>query len=224
MTALKTNPSHLMRVLNSCIVCRTGLGLIRMPCLPLKQESDGRCFHNLRRNKRIFLPNLSFERVLPSPLTSLRWRVFSPYGCVHILARFVLTAGIESLNTVLSFPEILQGVQGDGRLAIARSNRVSLLCVNGRFCSCISCNKDRFQKHDFYPCGTLTKGVFDYISGKVWSWRNYIKLCSKYNKLTLMGWKVLRFTGTAIKSGVALKTIEAALSIDWGTATWRVTA
>jgi hypothetical protein len=48
--------------------------------------------------------------------------------------------------------------------------------------------------------------------------------CEKYNKLTLMGWKVLRFTGTAIKSGVALKTIEAALSIDWGTATWRATA
>lgn len=46
--------------------------------------------------------------------------------------------------------------------------------------------------------------------------------CFKYNALTLMNWKVLRFTGGAIKSGLALKTIQAALSIDWGIQTWRV--
>lgn len=45
----------------------------------------------------------------------------------------------------------------------------------------------------------------------------------KYNKLTLMGWRVLRFTSTAIKSGVALQCIEAALSTKW-TQTWDVTA
>ena len=47
--------------------------------------------------------------------------------------------------------------------------------------------------------------------------------CDKYNKLTLMGWRVLRFTGTAIKSGVALQCIEAALATKW-TQTWDVTA
>ena len=47
--------------------------------------------------------------------------------------------------------------------------------------------------------------------------------CEKYNKLTLMGWRVLRFTGTSIKSGVALQCIEAALAMEW-TQTWRVDA
>lgn len=37
----------------------------------------------------------------------------------------------------------------------------------------------------------------------------------KYNKLTLIGWRVLRFTGTSIKSGVALQCIEAALATKW---------
>lgn len=45
----------------------------------------------------------------------------------------------------------------------------------------------------------------------------------KYNKLTLMGWRVLRFTGTAIRSGVALQCIEAALKTKW-TQTWVVQA
>lgn len=33
----------------------------------------------------------------------------------------------------------------------------------------------------------------------------------KYNALTLAGWRLLRFTGRAIKSGEALRTIERAL-------------
>lgn len=33
----------------------------------------------------------------------------------------------------------------------------------------------------------------------------------KYNALTLAGWRLLRFTGKAIKSGVALRTIEEAM-------------
>ena len=45
----------------------------------------------------------------------------------------------------------------------------------------------------------------------------------KYNALTLMGWRLLRFTSTAIKSGVALQTVEAALSMQWSQA-WQVTA
>ena len=45
----------------------------------------------------------------------------------------------------------------------------------------------------------------------------------KYNALTLMGWRLLRFTGTSIKSGVALQTIEAALRMDWAEP-WVITA
>lgn len=47
--------------------------------------------------------------------------------------------------------------------------------------------------------------------------------CRKYNVLQLLGWRVLRFTGTSIKSGVALATIEAALKIEWKQ-TWEVVA
>lgn len=47
--------------------------------------------------------------------------------------------------------------------------------------------------------------------------------CEKYNKLTLMGWRVLRFTGSSIKSGVALQTIEVALQMQQSTA-WLITA
>lgn len=47
--------------------------------------------------------------------------------------------------------------------------------------------------------------------------------CEKYNKLTLMGWRVLRFTGASIRSGVALQCIEAALATKW-TQTWVVNA
>lgn len=47
--------------------------------------------------------------------------------------------------------------------------------------------------------------------------------CDKYNKLVLMGWRVLRFTGTAIKSGVALQTIEVALQMQCSTA-WVINA
>lgn len=46
---------------------------------------------------------------------------------------------------------------------------------------------------------------------------------AKYNALTLYGWRLLRFTGTAIKSGMALKCIETALKTDWAM-TWQVTA
>lgn len=35
--------------------------------------------------------------------------------------------------------------------------------------------------------------------------------CEKYNALTLAGWKLLRFTGSMIKSGKALQTIEQAI-------------
>lgn len=45
---------------------------------------------------------------------------------------------------------------------------------------------------------------------------------AKYNALTLHGWRLLRFTSTAIKSGVALKVIETALSTEQGT--WQVIA
>jgi len=45
----------------------------------------------------------------------------------------------------------------------------------------------------------------------------------KYNALTLMGWRLLRFTGTSIKSGAALQTIEAALRMDWAEP-WVITA
>ena len=47
--------------------------------------------------------------------------------------------------------------------------------------------------------------------------------CTKYNQALLCGWRVLRFTGTAIKSGVALQCIEAALKTKW-TQAWRVDA
>lgn len=46
---------------------------------------------------------------------------------------------------------------------------------------------------------------------------------TKYNVLQLLGWRVLRFTSTSIKSGVALATIEAALKFDWKQ-TWEVVA
>ena len=36
--------------------------------------------------------------------------------------------------------------------------------------------------------------------------------CEKYNALALQGWRLLRFTGTTIKSGEALKTIERAIA------------
>ncbi len=37
----------------------------------------------------------------------------------------------------------------------------------------------------------------------------------KYNVLVLLGWRVLRFTTLSIRSGVALQTIEVALSQEW---------
>jgi very-short-patch-repair endonuclease len=36
--------------------------------------------------------------------------------------------------------------------------------------------------------------------------------CVKYNLLTLDGWRILRFTGEQVKSGLALSMIEEALS------------
>ena len=36
--------------------------------------------------------------------------------------------------------------------------------------------------------------------------------CEKYNEAILLGWSVLRFTGGMIKSGIAIQTIERALS------------
>jgi very-short-patch-repair endonuclease len=38
----------------------------------------------------------------------------------------------------------------------------------------------------------------------------------KYNAAVVAGWRVLRFTGTAIKAGTALATIEAVLSRETG--------
>lgn len=35
--------------------------------------------------------------------------------------------------------------------------------------------------------------------------------CTKYNALALAGWRLLRFTGAMVKSGVALSTIEQAI-------------
>ena len=37
--------------------------------------------------------------------------------------------------------------------------------------------------------------------------------CSKYNAATLLGWRVLRFTGTMVKSWEAARTIKKALGI-----------
>ena len=37
--------------------------------------------------------------------------------------------------------------------------------------------------------------------------------CEKYNAATLAGWRLLRFTGDHIKSGLALQTIDKALDI-----------
>lgn len=45
----------------------------------------------------------------------------------------------------------------------------------------------------------------------------------KYNVLTLLGWRLLRFTGRAIQSGVALQSIEVALQMKWEQ-TWVITA
>lgn len=47
--------------------------------------------------------------------------------------------------------------------------------------------------------------------------------CTKINQAVLMGYRVLRFGPTAIKSGVALQCIEAALKTKW-TQTWVVEA
>ena len=46
---------------------------------------------------------------------------------------------------------------------------------------------------------------------------------AKYNTLTLMGWRVLRFTTTSIRAGVALKTVEAALAMK-NSGAWVMTA
>lgn len=45
--------------------------------------------------------------------------------------------------------------------------------------------------------------------------------CDKYNKATLMGWRILRFTNTSIKSGVAVQCIGIALAQTWTTA-WEI--
>lgn len=38
--------------------------------------------------------------------------------------------------------------------------------------------------------------------------------CEKYNRATLLGWRILRFTTRMIEDGRALKTIEEAISHD----------
>ncbi len=59
------------------------------------------------------------------------------------------------------------------------------------------------------------------VEGGTWSGGRHVRGLGfeedarKYNVLVLLGWRVLRFTSTAIMSGVALKTIEVALQQNW---------
>ena len=46
---------------------------------------------------------------------------------------------------------------------------------------------------------------------------------TKYNTLVIFGWRVLRFTTTSIRAGVALKTTEIALAQNW-TQPWVIQA
>ena len=55
--------------------------------------------------------------------------------------------------------------------------------------------------------GTWTGGRHTRGSG-------FEKDCEKYNQAVLLGWRVLRFTPGAIKSGEALTTIEQVLATD----------
>lgn len=56
----------------------------------------------------------------------------------------------------------------------------------------------------------ILKGVAVEIEGGTWSGGRhtrgdgYEKDCEKYNEAVLMGWKVLRFTSTMIKNGMAI--------------------
>jgi very-short-patch-repair endonuclease len=50
-----------------------------------------------------------------------------------------------------------------------------------------------------------------WTGGRHTSGIGFEKDCEKYNALTLSGWRLLRFTGKTIKSGEALKAIQAAL-------------
>lgn len=56
------------------------------------------------------------------------------------------------------------------------------------------------------------------VEGGVWGYgrhnrpRGFIKDTEKYNQAALKGWTVLRFTGSAIRSGQALKKIKKALA------------
>jgi very-short-patch-repair endonuclease len=61
--------------------------------------------------------------------------------------------------------------------------------------------------------GTWVKGRHNTGTG-------FAEDCLKYNQAALEGWKILRFTGEHIKSGIALQTIEQAVSNknSWRTA------
>lgn len=56
------------------------------------------------------------------------------------------------------------------------------------------------------------------VEGGIWGYgrhnrpRGFIKDTEKYNQAALKGWTVLRFTGSAIRSGQALKKIKKALA------------
>lgn len=50
-----------------------------------------------------------------------------------------------------------------------------------------------------------------YTQGRHVRGGGYERDCRKYNRLTLLGWRVLRFTPSAVQSGEALRMIERAI-------------
>jgi very-short-patch-repair endonuclease len=50
-----------------------------------------------------------------------------------------------------------------------------------------------------------------YTSGRHTSIAGFTEDCEKYNEATLLGWRVLRFTGEQVRDGTALKYVEMAL-------------
>ena len=71
----------------------------------------------------------------------------------------------------------------------------------------------RYRADFAYP----DKMILIEVEGGVWTngahvrGKHYTSDCSKYNLAATMGFRVLRFTGEMIKSGLALRTIEEVL-------------
>jgi very-short-patch-repair endonuclease len=72
----------------------------------------------------------------------------------------------------------------------------------------------RYRADFAYP----DKMILIEVEGGVWTngahvrGKHYTSDCSKYNLAATMGFRVLRFTGEMIKSGLALRTIEEVLN------------